>query len=103
MLKGLLFLLAASLSLTGCEGVSEDVTLRPIEYICASATEALNTANRPAVRAKISDNAAKTISDAVAILDPQCSAASPPTLTPAIRTAMEQALAQLSSAVRAAQ
>lgn len=96
-------LLALALPLAACEGVSEETTLRPAEYVCAAATGLLNTASDLDDAGKLSDSAKASVTQAVAVLNPTCASDAPPTLSNAARVAMEQALSTLTATVASAQ
>jgi len=95
--------LAFALPLAACEGVQEETTVRPVEYICAAATAGLKTVAVLDAKGQIDDNARRVITQAVVVINPTCSAAEPPTLSNQARIAMEQALGQLTSSIASAQ
>lgn len=98
-----LMLIAFALPLAGCEGLTEESTLRPVEYTCATATELLKSADTLRGQMKLSPGAIVAIDEAVSVLNPTCSSPNPPTLSNASATAMSTALTKLTDAVRAAQ
>jgi hypothetical protein len=102
-MKRLLLAFALILPLASCENLSEESTLRPVEYTCATATELLKSADTLRGQMKLSPGAIVAIDEAVEVLNPTCASPNPPTLSNAAATAMSTALSKLTAAVRGAQ
>lgn len=102
-MRHLILAFTLSVGLAGCGGLTEESTLRPVEYTCAAATELLKSADTLRGQMKLSPGAIIAIDEAVGVLNPTCSSPNPPTLSNAAATAMSTALTKLTDAVRAAQ
>jgi hypothetical protein len=103
MKRLLMFIPALAFMLAACESLTEESTLRPVEYTCATATELLKSADTLRGQMKLSPGAIVAIDEAVEVLNPTCGSPNPPTLSNAAATAMSTALTKLTDAVRGAQ
>lgn len=92
-------ILIAACSIGACAALRDDT--RSVEYTCAAATELLNTATT--LKAKLSPEQQATVTRAVNVLNPICSAPNAPSADKALIAASALALVELTKAVEAAQ
>jgi len=95
------YVLSGVLVLSGC-ALWDRVTMpttpmpHPVEYVCASATAALETVNR--FFDKLAPGTIAAVAQAKAITDPVCTQEEVPTLSDAAMNALRGALTQLTNA-----